>query len=216
MGNKEQKNGPHIVGLTLKLIEKEDGEDLFHVVDDGEVRSYFADFNCTKEEILEGIETLNNNPTNHSHWLLKSDVGTVGYISLKKSISVFDFLNPAPPINYDDPDFSLDLELDLSLEETRKRNKDEYDRKMLLAPYAIDIIIHKDFRAKGVAHEAFLMVCKKALLDGITEIYLEIHKDNKPSLSWAQNKLGAILVGSPDNYFYPSDIFKINLKHLLN
>src|SRR5690606_10708215 len=121
------------------------------------------------------------------------------------SISVFDFLNPAPPINYDDPDFSLDLELDLSLEETRKRNKDEYDRKMLLAPYAIDIIIHKDFRAKGVAHEAFLMVCKKALLDGITKIYLEIHKDNKPSLGWAQNKLGAILVGSPDNYFYPSD-----------
>jgi GNAT superfamily N-acetyltransferase len=197
---------PEYPPIHLELL-KPDHEVLFYdIVNDAEVRKYFQEFNDDKETILSKLHEVNDFPEVQEYWAIMEGSDMAGYMALKRSIPLHDILFSQPQRDVDDPDFLSFL--DLTEEELRNARWKEREEKLMIAPYCLDLVVHRDFRRKRIASRAFELVLLKAENRGIREIYLEIHRDNDKSNNWVTGSLGAELIRSTDNLFYPAHVYR--------
>jgi len=197
--------------LEIKLIDLTPAHtsEFLDLLNDDDVRKYFQDFDRAPAEIAERIQDGNNENDTRQQWLIEADGRIVGYITLKKSAQVFDVLNPVPELDVDDPNYFDELEL--RPEEQRSLNQKKGAEKLSLAPFSIDVIIHRDYRQLRIASRAFRIIADRLHAKEIDSIFLEVHQENGSSMNWVTG-LGARWVTSVDDPFYPRHIFRYHLK----
>ncbi len=176
----------------------------YDLVNDPEVRLFFEHFRNTKEAILERMPDKASDINNQEYWLVAEDDTIVAYATIKKNVLIYKALHPQPQIDVNHPDFFASF--DLTEEEDRAKQIEE----KTLAPYAIDIIVHRNHRRKGIAVRTFFLLVEVVRKRGANEVFLEVHKDNEPSRKLLE-KLNCEMVFVNERLYYPSYIYRFAL-----
>lgn len=192
--------------IQLKHLDQSHADAFFQVVDDPDVRKYFSAFNAKKEEITAGMDLLSTNPISKQYWGIFLEDGTlVGFVALQKNHGIWTILKKMQDteagINEAD---NLD-----SLDETEPQRKRRMDCEQYQSPYALDVVIHPQYRGRGIAKETIAEVTAYALKAGIAELYLEVHQENTVSLQLIKS-LNAELITKTDNLLYPSELYRLS------
>ena len=193
--------------MELVLLNPSHADAFLEVVDDPEARQNFSAFNAEKDEIVSGLERLNDDPATKKYWGLFLEDGTLaGYIALQKSHGIWKLLKKLK-----DKEAGISDIDDLSeLDETDAQRKRRVHCEEYQSPYAVDVVVHPKYRGKGIAQAAIAEVVAYALKAGIPDLYFEVHQENKASLKLIKS-IKAEHITAIDNYFYPGYLYHLNL-----
>jgi len=199
------------VPLRLIALEMAHAEAFYDLVNDDEVRSFFEHFCNTKEDILARMPDKATEPDNQEYWLIAEGDAIVAYATIKKNTTIYDALHPEPELDVDDPEFLAAF--DRTQEQQQSFDIAKEAEKKRLAPFAVDIIVHRGYRKRGIALRAFELLAELAKARGVDEVYLEVHRDNEASGKMVQ-KLRSELVATNDRFYYPSSIYRYPISFL--
>jgi ribosomal protein S18 acetylase RimI-like enzyme len=199
------------VALQLIPLEAAHSEAFYDLVNVDEVRSFFEHFCAAKEEILARMPDVAEDLTEQEYWLVKQGQTIVAYATIKKNTGIYDAIHPPAPFDPDDPDFLASF--DRTPEEQEAIDQALALEKKNAAPYAVDIIVHRDHRKQGLAFRSFELLAELAKTRGAEEVYLEVHRDNAASRKLVE-KLRSKWVLTNDRIYYPSSIYQYPIKFL--
>jgi GNAT superfamily N-acetyltransferase len=153
------------IPLRLVALENAYADAFYDLVNDAEVRLFFEHFCGTKEDILARMPDKASSPNNQEYWLVAEGDTIVAYTTIKKNTTIYKALYPELELDIDDPEFLAIFDRTPEDQEAIEIAKESEKKK--LAPYAVDIIVHRDHRRRGIALRTFELLAEVAKARGV-------------------------------------------------
>jgi RimJ/RimL family protein N-acetyltransferase len=212
-----ESNKPPLPEIILRHFKESNAEEFYDMVNDASIKEFIEELDAPKDQVLCKFNGLNDNIYYHQYWgIFKPDGTLVGFISLKKNKSIYKALaakDLAPTQSVDD--FELPTEEEV---------KDREWRAKVNAPYAIDVVIHRNYRKFGFAQAAIRKIIAYASAAGVKRLYFEINAYNEKSLQMIESLHCRSVIDAANHYGHevfeyeliPSKLTTAEIMHELN